>query len=163
METSAPAAPNLAPESDPGHVLLSWRSHPARHAGRRLWLAVGVVVLIPLGLWHLYSPFYALLGLVILGGSLTSFFLPTRYVLYVGGIESRFLGIYRRFTWDQFRSFYPDRHGVLLSPFVAPSRLENFRGVYLRFNGHKDDVLRIVHARIATRAPDDRQAEGDSA
>ena len=158
MESGAPTTTNKVPDNDPGHVLLAWRSHPAKHAGHRLWLAVGVVVIIPLGLWYLYSPFYALLGFVILGGSLTSFFLPTRYVLYAGGIESRFLGIYRRFTWDQFRSFYPDRHGVLLSPFLGPSRLENFRGVYLRFNGHKDDVLGIVRTRIATA-----EAQGGSA
>jgi hypothetical protein len=50
--------------------------------------------------------------------------------------------------WTQFRSFYPDPNGVLLSPFAHPSRLENFRGIYLRYHGQADQVLRIVAERI---------------
>jgi hypothetical protein len=79
-------------------------------------------------------------------------------VLYAGGLESRFLGMTRRFTWDQFRSYYPDRNGVLLSPFVRPSRLENFRGFYLRFDGQSEDVLRVVKERIPLNAPEESAA-----
>jgi len=141
------------PTTDPAQELLRWRSHPARHAGGRFAVAIAFVLIVPIGLWILYSVYYALLGLVILVGSLSSFFLPTDYVLYVGGLESRFLGICRRFTWEQFRSSYPDRYGVLLSPFPGPSRLENFRGLYLRFNGHREAVLRVVTERVRHDTP----------
>lgn len=45
---------------------------------------------------------------------------------------------------SMFRSFYPDKRGVLLSPFTRPSRLENFRGVYVRYDGNKDEVDAFV-------------------
>jgi hypothetical protein len=41
---------------------------------------------------------------------------------------------------SSFRSYFPDKNGVLLSPFVGPSRLENFRGIYLRYHLNKAEV-----------------------
>ena len=143
---------------DPAQVLLSWRSHPMQTQGQRRWIAVGVVIGIPLALGVFYGAFYAALAVAILAGSLASFFLPTQYVLYTGGLESRFLGMNRRFTWDQFRSYYPDRNGVLLSPFLQPSRLENFRGFYLRYNGHSQEVMRIVTERVTSRSDEGTSA-----
>jgi len=134
---------------DPGQLLLKWRSHPVRKGGKRLWIVIGALVLFPVGLTFLYGPFYGVLALVILGGSMAAYFLPTDYAFYAGGIESKFLGVHRRFTWGQFRSFYRDRNGVLLSPFPQPSRLENFRGVYLRFDGCAEQVMAIVAERVS--------------
>ncbi|MEW5876089.1 MAG: hypothetical protein AB1752_13030 [Candidatus Zixiibacteriota bacterium] len=154
MTTTPPEAGNapvVAGPDDPARVLLSWRSHPVRQGGRRLAIVLGALVVFPVGLGLLYGPFYSLLALVILGGSLLTYFLPTDYIFYSGGIESRFIGVNRRFTWDQFRSYYPDRHGVLLSPFPKPSRLENFRGVYLRFDGRLSEVMAIVADKVRRR------------
>ena len=152
--TSNPGGP---PVQDPGQLLLKWRSHPVRQGGKRLWVVIGALILFPVGLTLLYGPFYGLLALVILGGSMAAYFLPTDYAFYAGGVESRFLGVNRRFTWEQFRSFYRDRNGVLLSPFPQPSRLENFRGVYLRFNGCGEQVMTIVSEHVkpqTTGTPD---------
>lgn len=122
-------------------------------------IALGALILIPLALWPLYGSFFGVMAFVILGGSLFPFFLPTRYVFYVGGLESVFLGVHRRFVWDQFRSFYPDKNGVLLSPFAHPSRLENFRGIYLRYNGQKDTVLRIVAEHLPPPGQENQAAK----
>lgn len=146
---------------DPGQVLLKWRSHPVAQGGKRLWIVVAAMVVFPVGLTLLYGPFFGLLALIILGGSLGPYFLPTDYTFYAGGIESRFLGVKRRFTWDQFRSFYRDRHGVLLSPFPQPSRLENFRGIYLRFGGSAKEVMRLVSERV--KPPGDSPGDGSVA
>lgn len=161
-EPSALAAtPPPVPADDPARVLFSWRSHPAKQGGRRLGIALGAVIAIPAVLWPLYGAFFGVMAFVILAGSLFPFFLPTDYILYVGGLESVFLGIHRRFTWDQFRSYYPDRNGVLLSPFALPSRLENFRGIYLRYNGQSAKVLAIVAERIKPPR-EDNQAGKDA-
>jgi hypothetical protein len=138
----------MMPTDDPARVLYRWRSHPVRAGGRRLKIAVAALIVVPVGLYLLYGPFFGILALAILGFSLFPYFLPTDYVLYVGGLESVFLGVHRRFTWEQFRSYYPDKHGVLLSPFVRPSRLENFRGLYLRFGEQPADVMAIVSEKI---------------
>jgi hypothetical protein len=145
----AHAAPEGAGAPDGGSELFRWRSHPLKQGGRRLIWVVAVVVGMPAILTVLYGLFYGLLALVILGGSLGTYFLPTDYVLYSGGVESRFLGVARRFSWAQFRSLYRDRNGVLLSPFPRPSRLENFRGLYLRFDGCEHKVMAVVAERMA--------------
>ena len=51
--------------------------------------------------------------------------------------------------WSDFRSFYADRNGVLLSPFARPSRLENFRGVYVRFGDSKrHEILDFIQRKV---------------
>lgn len=133
---------------DPGFELLRWCYHPVREGGGRLLAVLAFLTGMPILLGWLYGPFFVILSLVILGGSLGTYFLPTEYIVYSGGLETRFIGVTRRFAWDQFRSFYPDRNGVLLSPFPSPSRLENFRGLFVRFNHNRDDVLAIVRERV---------------
>ena len=145
-----PEADIAARPDDPGAVILQWRSHPIKSGGRRLWIVAGALIVLPVGLFFLYGPFYCLLAVIILGGSLAAYFLPTDYFFYTGGLESVFLGVHRRFTWSQFRSYYRDRHGVLLSPFPQPARLENFRGIYLRFDGQTEKVMAIVADQINT-------------
>jgi hypothetical protein len=132
--------------------LLRWRSVPARRKmGRTMWVTV-LILGLPVVLVVWYGPFYGLLGLLILGGSLLSFFLPTDFVLTDRAVLRRYLGVDQKRAWTEFRSFYPDNNGVLLSPFPQPSRLENFRGMYLRFEGNRDEVLTVVADRIAGTA-----------
>lgn len=150
---SEPAAENGPRESaaaiSPEHVLLCWRSIPARRAMRTTILVSAVVLGVPLMLAVWYGPFYGVLGIMILGGSLLSFFLPADYILTDQSVTRRYLGISQTRKWSEFRSFYPDKNGVLMSPFALPSRLENFRGMYLRFERNREQVLAIVSAKIA--------------
>jgi len=143
-----PTATSADPVEDPARELLRWRYQPVREGGWRLVAVIAFLIGVPVLIGWLYGPFFVLLALVILGGSLGTYFLPTEYILYAGGLETRFLGVTRRFAWDQFRSHYPDRNGVLLSPFPAPSRLENFRGLFIRFGRNREPVLTIVRDRI---------------
>ncbi len=134
--------------------LLRWRSVPARRSARTTALVVLAIIGVPAVLFIWYGPFFGLLGIVILGGSLLSFFLPTDYILTDSSVLRHYLGITQKRKWSEFRSFYPDKNGVLLSPFVRPSRLENFRGLYLRFESNRDKVLAIVQDRVADRSPE---------
>lgn len=152
MTEETPIVTAAGSTEDPARELLRWRYHPVKEGGWRLVAVAAFIVGIPVLVGALYGPFYILLSLVILGASLGTYFLPTEYALYAGGMETRFIGVTRRFTWAQFRSFYPDRNGVLLSPFPAPSRLENFRGLYVRFSQNRDAVLAIVRERVTVPA-----------
>ena len=148
MANERATAPPDRTTADPALELLRWRYHPVREGGLRLIAVLAFLIGVPVILGSLYGPFFVILSLVILGGSLGTYFLPTVYILYSGGLETHFIGVTRRFAWEQFRSFYPDRNGVLLSPFPAPSRLENFRGLFVRFSGNRDAVLGIVRERV---------------
>ncbi len=139
--------------ADEGAVL-AWACHPMQ---RKPWVAVGVTVFIGvIGVliqsWT-ESRWFAAFGVAVLFMSRAKFCLPTRYRLSDRRITIKTTTQTMHRDWSMFRSLYPDKNGVLLSPFAGPSRLENFRGLYLMFDNNRDEVLAFVKARIggATR------------
>ncbi|MGB9597901.1 MAG: hypothetical protein ACPL7B_16575 [Candidatus Poribacteria bacterium] len=91
---------------------------------------------------------FLFLSVVFLFGSLSSFFLPTTYILSDEGITVK--SVFRKSTrnWCYFKSYYPERKGVFLSPFSQPSRLENFRGLFVRFNNNRTEVIEFVKQKL---------------
>ena len=93
---------------------------------------------------------YGLISLAVLTASTTRYLLPTRYVLDDRQASWRQL-TWRRRPWSAFRRV--DRHadGLFLSPFRRPSRLDSFRGVFLRFGPgvDADEVAALARARVA--------------
>lgn len=140
-------------EKDEGEVL-EWSCHKAR---RKPLLTVGVSLLIlAFGIIVFYaterSSAFAGLTLVILFLSLSRYFLPIRYRLTDRRIMIKTMTQTQYRDWSVFRSCYPDKNGILLSPFIQPSRLENFRGIYLLFNDNAQDVTEFVKSRIGRPA-----------
>jgi hypothetical protein len=132
--------------------VLKWSSHPVK----RSTLISVLVILFILFVWLVvYLTTYSLLltglAVVIMLGSLSSFFLPTRYELDQDRIRIKFFLTTREREWNSFRSYYVDKNGVLLSPFPQPSRLENFRGIYVRFNQNNDQVVEFVKTKIKAK------------
>jgi membrane-bound metal-dependent hydrolase YbcI (DUF457 family) len=128
---------------------LRWISHPVRTAHRKTALAAGVALLTA---WFLYtqtrSVTWALIGFGIIVLSLYDFILPTEFRLTNEGVERRILFLTRRRKWSVLHSFYPDRNGVFLSPFPRPSRLEGFRGLYVRYAGNREQVVSYIKDRM---------------
>lgn len=97
------------------------------------------------------SLLFLAIAVVMLLGSLSGFFLPTEYEFYADKIKVKcFLASLEK-EWKNYRSFYIDKNGVLLSPFKEPSRLENFRGIYLRLDRNseiKDKVIDFIKSKI---------------
>lgn len=130
-------------------VLLSWVSHPARHRPVvTALLAIFLTILVALVYELTASVVFSTVAALVLWGSLSQFFLPTRFELTDKGVRIKYTISSVRKEWKLFRTYYVDKNGVLLSPFVRPSRLENFRGIYVRFAGNKDEVVKIVGDRI---------------
>jgi hypothetical protein len=128
---------------------LKWSSHPVK---RRTTVSI-LVVLFLLAVWvvvYVTTSSILLTGLavIIMLGSMSSFFLPTNYELDQKKVKIRFFFTNREREWSAFRSFYVDKNGVLLSPFAKPSRMENFRGVYVRFGRNKDQVVDFVRTKM---------------
>jgi len=78
-----------------------------------------------------------------------SYFLPTWYELDADGVAVRFLGRTRWVAWTEVRRTQVHGEGVQLSPFERPSRLESFRGTFLRFAGNRDEVVSFVKGQVA--------------
>ncbi len=129
---------------------LEWASQPARESTRKTLLLIGFLLFVWIYVYFWAGGFWTLLAVVLLGGSVLPYFALTKYKLDPEGVTvfKTFYKVQKR--WSQFRSYYPDKSGVLLSPFSQPSRLENFRGLYLRFSGNRDEVLDYVSQKIET-------------
>lgn len=124
---------------------LAWVSHPAairRKAAILTLLLIGVMLVVVYFIAH--SILMVLLAMLIFSGALSTFFFPTKYQIDSEKVRIKYLFTAVEKELGMFRSFYPDKHGVLLSPFTRPSRLENFRGLYLRYHGNKDQVDSFV-------------------
>jgi len=94
--------------------------------------------------WYTGSAGLGVIFTVLMFFSLSAYFFPTWYTLTDGGISVHTLVTKMKRPWSVYRSHWPDRNGVLLSPFPSRSRLENFRGIFIRYEGNRDEVLAFV-------------------
>jgi hypothetical protein len=124
---------------------LEWICHPAKRNMKVTSLVtIFLVVLIIVVYYTTYSLLFTGLAILILFGSLSAFYFPTRYRLTENEIRVKTTAQTLVKKWSQYRSFYPDKNGVLLSPFVRRTRMENFRGIYIKFEGNSDEVIAFV-------------------
>ncbi len=129
--------------------MITWTSLPFRIGGKKNIIAIAV----PVAVWVIVLVFWGLwwfvISLILVGGSILPYFLPTKYMLSEKGISVRSFFTRQNKKWGDYKSFSIDTHGVFLSPFNKPSRLENFRGIYLRFHKNRDEVVAFVKRMIA--------------
>ena len=130
-------------------LLMEWTVHSIK----RNWkVSTGVIFFLVVLCAAIYFSFNSVallfLSIVILVSSLSPFLFPTTYILRDDCIIVR--SLFRRFSrqWDSFKSYYPEKNGVLLSPFSSPSRLENFRGIYIRFEHNRAEVVDLVKEKM---------------
>ncbi|MCK4856892.1 MAG: hypothetical protein KAT58_02885 [candidate division Zixibacteria bacterium] len=136
-------------EEESDTVLLAWVTHPARARPLVTLLVVIFLTILVVIVYNLTaSLLFTIVGALILWGSLSQYFMPTRFELTGRGVRIKYTVTTVTKEWNLYRSYYADRNGVLLSPFIRPSRLENFRGQYVRFAGNRDEVMKIVSDKI---------------
>jgi hypothetical protein len=132
---------------------LEWVLHPVLHQHRKTALLAAVVALAALAIYfNTRSVTWGAVGALILLLGVHDYLLPTRFRLTVEGVEVRFFFFSRRRTWAQLKSFYADHNGVLLSPFARPSRLDTFRGIYVRFADNRERIMAYVKSRMEVAA-----------
>ncbi|MFH1690352.1 MAG: hypothetical protein ABIE42_08955, partial [Candidatus Eisenbacteria bacterium] len=97
----------------------------------------------------LRTTYFTVVAVLLVWGQVAGFFLPTRFSLTGKGVAVSGLVSRKEKGWGDFRSYYVDREGLLLSPFIERSRLERFRGVSLQFHGNRDEVVAFVERMMA--------------
>jgi hypothetical protein len=129
---------------------LRWRIHPVVERPGQGVLLIGIIGLCSWVFWVWFGQFYGIFSLVVLGLSMASFFLPTTYELDEEGIEIISLLVVRHFRpWSEFRNFYVHDVGVHLSTFSKPSRLDAFRGNFIRFTpSNREQVVAFLNEHI---------------
>ena len=143
---------------------LQWKSHPARE---RPLATIFVVLFILLIFYFVYDftgePLMVVMAAAIFLVALTTFFFPTRYFVDEKMVTIKYLFTVKERNLSAFRSVFPGQRGVLLSPFLGPTRLENFRGFYLRYGkNNKEDVDKILAELIdwQNRLTAERESKG---
>jgi hypothetical protein len=132
--------------------MLSWHYHPASKNKRKTAIAITVICLFGLFVWwYTQLVIFAFLAAVILIASLGVFFFPTKYTLTEEDLTVEFLGTKQVKKWDGFARAEPERNGIFLSPFARKDFLENYRGIFMRYNGNKEEVDRFVMGLINQR------------
>ena len=133
------------------HGPLDWTAHPLREEPAWKSAALGALIVgfSALAAASLGGAVYGLISLVALAAATVRYLLPTRYLLDDQEASWRQL-TWRRRSWSTFRRV--DRHadGIFLSPFRRPSRLDSFRGVFLRFGPgvDADEVVALARDRV---------------
>ncbi len=128
--------------------VLRWSVLPIKRSRKKTWgLLIFLAGFLP-AVYLVYGLFFFCLGVLLLGLSLLPFFLRTKYEFNEDGIAVKKPYSKIRKQWSHFRSFYPDKNGVLLSPFTNPSRLENFRGVYILLGQNRGEILDFIERKV---------------
>ncbi len=132
---------------------LQWVSHPAREEPGRNWIIVVFLVFIALAMWLTTASWYWVgFGVAVVLLATRQWFLPTFFTLDEDGVEARYWLYRRHKTWTEIKRAIPDAHGVLLSPFALPNRLDPFRGLFLRFSRNREQVMTFIRQHV----PEDR-------
>lgn len=135
-------------------VLLTWNVHLLRRdPGRAGAVIVAMILAALFGFLLFQSLFFALIGVLLIFSSTADYLLPICYRLTSRRACAAY-GLSRwEIAWKDVRRVKVAQQAVLLSPLEAPSRLDAFRGVVLRFaeegqKGERAEVLEIIRFLI---------------
>jgi hypothetical protein len=129
---------------------LSWKSHPARERPVTTILVVIFIFLVLIVVSAIMkNGFMIFLAAGIFIISLSSFFFPTTFTVDEKKVMIKYIFSAKERNLSAFRKCYPERNGILLSPYLSPTRLENFRGFYLRYGkNNKAEVDKFVETLL---------------
>jgi hypothetical protein len=162
-DTPTPPHPHT-PTHPPTSAVLEWRVHLARGQPLQVaGVALGIVGSGALALSLFGSLPLALLVSIALFGATSEFLLPIQYRLTPEAAELRNGLARRRMAWTEVRKAYLAEDGIKLSPLDYPSRLEAYRGLFLRFADNREAVVAAVrHFRAAAALPAPQSAEEEA-
>jgi len=132
---------------------LEWSVHLARRRPGQAAAVAGVIAAAAVAAGCGFrSVTLGLLAAVLLTAALGDYFFPVRYTLGPEGVEACGLWHRRRMSWARVRRVIRDELGVKLSPLPGPSRLEAYRGIYLRFEDNAEDVMAFIAHHVSAEA-----------
>jgi len=129
---------------DQRKTLMEWTVHLARRQPVKAAIVVLIIALTLAIGWLWVHPLIAFLMGLFLLNAVGEFLFSLRFRVTKEGIEvSSFLHD-RKLRWEQIRRMEVYANGVFLSPYPKPSRLDNLRGIWLRWDGEPEGLKRLV-------------------
>ena len=127
-------------------VVLTWVVHLAREYPAKLFYSLGAIILASTAGYYVLSVFGAIATALVMFASAADFLLPVRYIITNDSVKCRMFLKRTEIHWKDVKRCYIDDHGIKLSTLSRRSRLEAFRGVYLRFADNQEQVIEIVQS-----------------
>ena len=124
-----------------------WTSWPLHDEPPRKTILLIAVIGLTVAFSAMMAFFAGLLAAVLLFVLMGPYFLPTRFAVSERGVEKRFPLFNRSRSWDVYKRYAMLKDGVFLGTFAIPSRLDSFRGDFLRFSGGIDRELVLALVR----------------
>lgn len=129
---------------------ISWTVHPFVENWKRSTLLLLFLLSILVVIYISFkSTLYLLFSAILLIAPLYKYFLPFHFCCRIDHLVVTACCYKVERQWSNFRSYYVDKNGVLLSPFAKPTRLENFRGTYIRFGTHPpEEIVNYIQVKL---------------
>lgn len=136
-------ATNVPPPLRSAPPPVAWRAWPLADGGWQVWLSVVTAAAIG-GMvgWATARLDWALAATALVAVAFWPVFVPVSYELDALGITQQVLGYRRRFGWRTLHQVEVCAHGLFLS--LDPGPLETFRGAYIPWGPHRDEVVASV-------------------
>ena len=133
-----------------GKSYLSWSVHPLlQNSITRSVSIVSIIIFVSLVASHSFSHLgYGIISACCLLSSMARYFLPSHYTVDEQGLRCELLWHTTFREWSYFGRGEIRTYGIFLSPFVCPSRLDTFRGIFLPFNNNEDILLSFVKRHV---------------
>jgi hypothetical protein len=124
---------------------MDWTSFPFKEDKSRGILVLCFIFVLSAGVFFLLSRFFSFLTFIVLFLSVIPYYSPTHYKIDKDGIVITHLGIKREKKWNELKRCYIEKNGIFLSPFDINTRLENYRGIFVRVKGEtKNNVIEFI-------------------
>lgn len=135
--------------------LITWRSFPFIEFPLQSLMVVAIFALVAVFIYTVTSSmFWVILALIFLFIYLSPYFSPSYYSLYDDYLVAQVFIYKRKRQYSEFKCFYADKRGVMLSTFSRPRGLDRFRGQSLRFSKtqeEREQVLKFFEEKIGNR------------
>ena len=105
-------------------------------------LLIIIILFISIGLsYATESLWWGIIAVTFLTISLGNYFFPTVYTINLDGISYRILFYKRQKQWKNIRNIITVSNGIMFSPFIHKTRLENYRGIFVRANKERRNII----------------------
>lgn len=142
-------------------VELEWTVELGKQlAQKRIPVAIAGLVAAGLGAVFI-GIFGAFLGIAVVFVSTAELWMPMRFKLTSDEASARVGLSVTAIRWENVKRVLETDQGVTLSPLEKSSRLDAFRGVYLRFSSNRSEVLAKI-AELTERNGSDMDREADA-
>ena len=127
---------------------MCWKIHLAKEHPKKTLVCIAIILFASIVGYVLANILMCLAVFVVMLFSSAEFLFPVSFEINEKGASSRVFLKKTEVLWKNVKRCYIDDYGIKLSTLGFRTRLEAFRGVYLRFNDNSEEVSALVRKYV---------------